>query len=580
MYILGVNAAYHESAACLLFDGRVVLAVEEERFNRRSHGKLASPRNTATLPWEAIRECLRAGGVSLEQCEHVGYSFDPEMLQSGVEDWRASNPVEPTWELSENSYQTMDGGEAFLSGVMETREILREKGFKGKFHYLSHHECHAASAFNVSPFDKAAVAVIDGIGEWASASLYTGEGNRLTPQKEYRFPNSIGFLWERLSMYLGFSQYDASKVMGLAAYGDPRATRAAFDKLVTNRAELAIDPTILRHESPDFTPLEKLFGLPKRDRSVGDATDPAVRGYVDVAAGLQEATDDVVLHALRTFDRKAYPRLCMAGGVALNCAVNGRVVREKLFEDVFIQPASHDAGTALGAAVLVWNKILGRERVYVMNDAYLGPSFTKAEVEAELRAAGLAYEAYDALGDFTAAVARLLVDGKIVGWFNGRMEWGPRALGNRSLLADPRNADIREVINVKVKHRELYRPFCPSVLAEKAHEWFVTGGVDAGKYMLTTSDVIEGQRARVPAVVHVDGSARAQEVRQVDNPSFHRLISEFEKLSGVPMLLNTSFNDSEPIVCSPRDAIKTFLKTRIDCLAMEGFLVTKRERAG
>lgn len=575
MYILGINAAYHESAACLLRDGHMVVAVEEERFNRLSHGKFASPKNTSLLPWEAIRHCLRAAGITLNQCAHIGYSFDPELLQSGVDEWRASNPVEPTWELSETSYQTMDGGEAFLTGVMQTRELLREKGFAGKFHYLSHHECHAASAFNVSPFDKAAVAVIDGIGEWASASLYTGRGNQLTPLKEYRFPNSIGFLWERLSMYLGFSQYDASKVMGLGAYGDPAATRAAFDQLVTDREQLTIDPTILRHESPDFTPLERLFGLPKRDRSIGDATDPAMRGYVDVAAGLQAATEELVLRILRNFDREEYPRLCMAGGVALNCAVNGRVIREKLFHDVFIQPASHDAGTALGAAVLVWNKVLGNDRVYVMNDAYLGPSYSRAEVEAELQAAGLAYEAPD---DFALATAKLLTEGKIVGWFNGRMEWGPRALGNRSLLADPRNNGIREVMNVKVKHRELFRPFCPSVLAEKAQEWFVTGGVNAGRYMLTTSDVLESKRDLIPAVVHVDGSARAQEVRQVDNPNFHRLISEFEKLTGVPILLNTSFNDSEPIVCSPRDAIKTFLKTRIDCLAIEGFLVTKRDQ--
>ena len=576
MYILGINSVYHESAACLIRDGEVVLAVEEERFNRMSHGKIASPANTALLPYAAIDECLRAANISLNDCAHVGYSFDPAILQAGAAAWRASNPVEPTWKLNETSYQTLEGWQAFLGGVLGTKELLRAKGFKGSFHYLSHHECHAASTFNVSPFEKAAVAVIDGIGEWASASLYLGNGKRLSKFKEYQFPNSIGFLWEKLSMYLGFSQYDASKVMGLAAYGDPTATRRQFEKLVIDGDELTVDASLLRHESPDFGPLERLFGLPRRTSRIGDATDPEVRGYVNVAAGLQRVTEERVLRILAAFDTDEYRKLCLAGGVALNCAMNGRVVRERLFEDVFIQPASHDAGTALGAAMLVWNKILGRERTYVMRNAYLGPAYSKDEIERELKASDLEYKA---VGNIAVEVARLIADGKIVGWFNGRMEWGPRALGNRSLLADPRNQNIREVINVKVKHRELYRPFCPSVLAEHAAEWFATGGgVDANKYMLTTSEVLPHKRELIPAVVHVDGSARAQEVHQADNPEFHALISEFEKLTGIPMLLNTSFNDCEPIVCSPRDAVKTFKKTGIDCLAMGGFIASKPGR--
>lgn len=573
MYILGINAVYHESAACLIRDGEVLLAVEEERFNRMSHGKIASPANTALLPYAAMDECLRSANISLSDCAHIGYSFDPEILHAGAAAWRAANPTTPTWKLSETSYQTLEGSQAFLGGVLGTKEQLRAKGFKGTFHYLSHHECHAASAFNVSPFEKAAVAVIDGIGEWASASLYLGNGRHLSKFKEYQFPNSIGFLWEKLSMYLGFTQYDASKVMGLAAYGDPDATRHEFAKLVMDGDELTVDASLLRHESPDFGPLERLFGLPKRTSRISDAADPAVRGYVNIAASLQRVTEERVLHILNSFDTNEYRKLCLAGGVALNCAMNGRVVREGLFEDVFIQPASHDAGTALGAAMLVWNKILGRERAYVMRNAYLGPSYAKDEVERELEAAGLEYRAVD---NIAVEVARLIADGKIVGWFNGRMEWGPRALGNRSLLADPRNRNVREVINVKVKHRELYRPFCPSVLAERAPEWFASGGgVDANKYMLTTSEVLQHKRELIPAVVHVDGSARAQEVHEADNPEFYTLISEFEKLTGIPMLLNTSFNDCEPIVCSPRDAIKTFQKTGIDCLAIDGFITFK-----
>lgn len=574
MYILGINAVYHESAACLMKDGKVIIAIEEERLNRVKHGKQSAPRTTRLLPWLAIRHCLDNAGIELDDCAHIGYSFEPTALQAGAAEWHRQHPDFPSWELEADSYQTVQGGLEFLSGVIGAEKELRQQGgFSGEFHYLSHHLCHAASAFNVSPFERAAVAVIDGIGEWASASLYRGDGNHLELVHEYKYPNSLGFLWEKLSMYLGFSKYDASKAMGLAAYGDPEKTREAFREIVTDSSQMLMNPSMLRHESPDFTPLEQLFGLPCRSQPVADVNDAESLAYADVAAGLQSLTEEVVLNILGSFDRQQYRYLCMAGGVALNCAVNGRVVREELFDNVFIQPAAHDAGTAMGAALIVWNELLGMDRSYEFGGAYLGPEYSGTEIEAALNEAGLEYQIQR---DIAGSVAALIADGNIVGWFNGRMEWGPRALGARSLLADPRRADMREIMNAKVKHREPYRPLCPSILAERAAEWFDFGAdVDAHKYMLTTAYVRLDKKALIPAVLHADDSVRAQHVNRIDNPKFYQLIYEFEKLTGVPLVLNTSFNDSEPIVCSPQDAINTFQKTDIDYLALSDFLVSK-----
>ncbi|WP_028215264.1 carbamoyltransferase [Paraburkholderia mimosarum] len=572
MYVLGINAVYHESSACLIKDGQVVMAIEEERLNRIKHGKLASPGTTGELPWLAINKCLEAAGITLADCEHLGYSFSPEILQEGVVQWRDTNDTPHVWPLEKDSYQTIEGGLDFIDGVLSARrQLIENAGFRGGFHFLPHHDCHAASAFHVSQFDKAAVLVIDGIGEWASTSLYYGEGTQLRKVHDFVFPNSLGFVWEKLSKYLGFSQYDASKVMGLAAYGDATRTIDLFAKIVTSKQNMSVDLAMLRHESPDFSPLETLFGLPRRYEPV-DFNVENWQAYVNVAAGLQLLTEQVLIEILRRFDYQTHRNLCMAGGVALNCAANGAIVREKLFDNIFIQPASNDAGTAMGAAFLIWNQMLGRPRDYVFTNAYLGPSYTDDEIEAVLSRTNLKYNKVEVAGK----AAQLIADGNIVGWFSGGMEWGPRALGARSLLADPRNKDIRELMNVKVKHRELYRPFCPSILGERAEEWFIgSTDVNAGRYMLTTSVVHPEKAGVIPAVVHFDQTVRAQTVYREDNPEYYRLISEFEALTGVPLLLNTSFNDSEPIVCSPQDAINTFLKTDIDYLVLGNYLVEK-----
>jgi carbamoyltransferase len=573
MYILGINSAYHEAAACLIKDGQIIMAIEEERLNRVKHGKLSSPSTSKHLPWNAINECLMAQGISLAQCDHIGYSYDPEILQTGVGLNTGADHKATDWDLSDNAYQSKEGGMAFLAGVLDAESQLREDGgFSGEFHFLPHHDCHAASAFHVSPFDKAAVLVVDGIGEWASTSLYYGNEQYIEKQRDIIFPNSLGFLWEKLSMYLGFSKYDASKVMGIAGYGHAGKTAEAFGKIVTNEQDMVIAMDVLKHESSDFSSLEALFGLPKLTAPL-DFNNHKWSDYVHIAAGLQAVTERVLINILKSFDTSEYNYLCMAGGVALNCAANGKIVNEGLFKDIFIQPAAHDAGTALGAAYLIWNQKLGNPRAFVFENAYLGPEFSDEEIEEILIDSDFKYEY---IGDDVAKVAQLIADGNIVGWFFGRMEWGPRALGNRSLLADPRNKSVRETMNVKVKHLERYRPFCPSILADKADEWFdIQHSCDANKYMLTTTIVHEHQREAISAVVHEDYTVRMQIVRQSDNERYFALISEFEKITGVPIILNTSFNDSEPVVCTPTDAVNTFAKTGIDYLAIGRYLVSK-----
>ncbi len=571
MYILGINAAYHESAACLMKDGEILVAIEEERLNRIKHGKQAKPDTAKHLPWKAIKACLSYAKISPSDCEHIGYSFNPDILQNGVDAWRHSNLSDFTWEIDKDSYQTKEGGLSFLQGITSAQIRLKEAGFSGSFHFLSHHACHAASAFHVSPFDKAAVLVVDGIGEWASTTLYHGEGVKLTKIREYQFPNSLGFVWEKLSKYLGFSHYDASKVMGLSAYGKADKTIELFKKILPDADNLIVDISLLRHESPDFSELEKLFGLPKRDTPL-DIGESSWQDYVHVAAGLQCLTEMVFARLVKSFDTAQYRNLCLAGGVALNCAANGYIARQCLFDDIFVQPAANDAGTALGATCLIWNQILGKPRCYTFENVYLGPEFSDDEIKGILDLTNLSYKKVDIVKE----TARLIADGNIIGWFNGRMEWGPRALGNRSLLADPSNEKIREIINAKVKHRELYRPFCPSILAEKASDWLeIDGDYMLNQFMLCTSYIRRDRARVVPAIVHEDGTVRAQVVSRKCNPKYHALISEFESLTGIPLLLNTSFNDSEPIVCTPQDAINTFMKTRIDYLVLGNYLVSK-----
>ena len=565
-HVLGINSAYHESAACLLRDGVLVAFAEEERFNRRKHGKLARVDNPDELPRQAIQFCLRQAGINLGSVESIGYSFDPPLHL------RNAGLGEPVGSID---WGSRDGEELFQARLRAIPEAIAEMAgaqVSDRFHWIEHHLCHAASAFLVSPFEEAAVLAVDGIGEFGTAWLGHGHGVQLRKLGELEYPHSLGFLWEKLAEFLGFGPYDACKVMALAAYGDPRTFAPAFHKLVSSagQAEVRLAADILRFRTENFGPLESLLG-PRRPP--GEAL---TARHFDIAAALQHATDDALLALASALRRQTgSSRLCLAGGVALNCLSNRALHQSGLFEELYIQPAAHDAGTALGAAAWLWCRQLAGDRRFVLEHPYLGPEYSEAEIIAALQRSGLRYRRSSAPA---AEAATLIAGGAVTGWFQGRMELGPRALGNRSLLADPRRPEMRAVLNAKVKHRESFQPFAPAVLAERAADWFrIPGRSRASDFMLLACEARPERAALIPAVVHADGTSRIQTVRAETNPLFYRLIAEFERQTGVPLVLNTSFNDSEPIVCSPRDALRTFCHTRIDALLLGDFVVERQE---
>jgi carbamoyltransferase len=446
-----------------------------------------------------------------------------------------------------------------LSGALGT-------DLTGRFHWVSHHEAHAASSYVPSGFPEASVVVIDGIGEQLTALLGHWDGENFTTFRRHIFPDSLGFLWEKMSAFLGFSEYDAPKVMGLAAYGNPAEYRSALSELVTiDSGDFKINADAARFRCKDFESIAEIFGAP-------DSLE--FQNRADIAASLQESTDEIVMSLARQVHSwRPADALCLAGGVALNCHTNWKLLRNGPHQQIYVPSAPHDAGTAQGAAFAYGQQVAtpGLRGGPQLRDAYLGPAFSDAAMEEGLRRRKLSFEVCD---DPAATAAQLLGSGLIVAWFQGRMEFGPRALGNRSLLADPRQADTREVLNYKVKHREPFRPFAPSVLAEHADEWFeLAQPSDSYAYMSFACPVRPGFSARIPAVVHRDGTARVQIVNREANPLFHRLISRFHETAGVPLVLNTSFN--EPIVCTPDDAISTFLATRIDALVLGPYLVRR-----
>jgi carbamoyltransferase len=549
---------YHDSAAALLVDGKLVVAVEEERFNRVKHGKLPDVDNPHQFPERAIRFCLNYAGLTASDIDHVAYSFDPQLRRTRFRrEWWADPRFEDVFLLR-------------LGQVRGVAEELLGRRLRQRFHFVPHHLAHAASAYFPSGFDRAAILTIDGIGEAAGSSLAKAAGTRIQPVETFDYPHSIGFVWEVICGYLGFSNYDASKLMGLAAYGNPQAFRRQFQSIMpVGEEDYAVDPEAIGFQSAKVSRIESLLGPP---RYQGMEILPR---HADIAAALQEATNAAVMALVRRLKRKVpLDNLCFAGGVALNCVANELVRKSGDFSDVFIPSAPHDAGTAIGAAFVVHCTKRKSHPERGNSTPYLGPAFNRREILAAVKSAGLTPRrskspARDA--------ADMVADGKIVAWFQGRMEFGPRALGNRSLLADPRRPDMRNILNQMVKHREDFRPFAPSVLAERADEWFEVGAhTRSHEFMLFACGVKAERRDRIPAVLHHDGSARVQLVRRESNPRFHELISCFFAQTGVPLVVNTSFNDSEPIVCTPTDAIVTFRKSGIDALFMDDVYLTAR----
>nr|VFJ57687.1 MAG: carbamoyltransferase [Candidatus Kentron sp. FW]VFJ62356.1 MAG: carbamoyltransferase [Candidatus Kentron sp. FW] len=571
MYVIGINSVFHESAACLLKDGVILAAAEEERFNRIKHGKKPSQHSPDELPRNAIGYCLESAGIALEAVDYIGYSFNPEKM-----------PKEPFHDLflDGDKWGGQAGLQIFCESIYRAADALKTMGFRGEVKWIDHHTAHGASAFYASPFQDAAVLVIDGIGETNSAELFSGRGNRLNSLQAISYPASVGLLWELVSHFLGFSVYDAAKVMGLAAYGNPQRYLGHFEKVVklVPNGQCEMDNTVLPFGGITYDPpwancqgLEILFGFDQRARG-----QELTGRHEDIAASLQVITDRIIRHVTEhLYEIAGSENLCLAGGVTLNCIANRVAFEQTPFSRLFVQPAAHDAGTALGAASFIWHHLLGNESRQPMTHAYLGPSFTNVQIEKGLQAHGLDYRYTDRI---EREVAELIAQGHIVGFFQGGMEIGPRALGNRSLLADPRHPDMREILNRKVKHREYFRPLAPSILQEEVGNWFkIEKETSASDFMLMAYPVKPSCKEKIPAVVHVDGTSRIQTVRKDANPRYHKLISEFQRLTGVPIVLNTSFNDSEPIVCTPKDAINTFLKTRIDYLALGDFLVGKTD---
>jgi len=565
-YILGINSAYHESSACLLKDGVIVGAVEEERLSRVKHAKKASVDNPDELPLRAIRSCLDRAHIEAGQVDAIGFSINPHrrLKNKDFDDL-----------VIENSWGSVAGEQQFFHKLSTIPAQLRGMGFTDEFAWVDHHLCHAASAYYPSPFDEAAILTVDGIGEESSTAFGVGKGKDLHIFQEVEYPSSLGFLWEKLSKYLGFTDYDACKIMALAAYGNPEPCMKEFGALVTLLPEgkFRMDSSGLRFRVEDYVALEGLFQVKRRRPE-----EEILPAHCDIVAALQRVTDHVMLHMVEhLYEYTKLDNLCIAGGVALNCVSNSYIHEQGSFKNLFIQPAAHDAGTAIGAATYVWHSRFSGEQRSLMGDAYLGPEFSEEEMREVLDAEGITYERRD---DIVKVVARLLDEGNIVGWFQGAMEFGPRALGNRSLLADPRNQGMREILNLKVKHREPFRPFASSALFEEASKWFhLKKATPAAEFMLMTYDARESVRGQIPAVLHVDGSCRIQLVKKEVNAKYHALISEFFRITGVPLLLNTSFNDDEPIVCTVKDALNTFSETRIDYLAIGNFLVDRRKQS-
>jgi carbamoyltransferase len=567
MLTLGINAAYHDTAACLVRDGEVVAAAEEERFTRIKHGKRPVPFTAWELPYHAIDFCLAKAGVDLAAVDHVAYSYDPYLLlESRGESIRL--PLEPSartksglapWEPLFLSYivnaerQLIDGAPHRL----RARFLPAKQQRHWRWHFVEHHLCHEASAFLASPFSEAAVMTLDGRGERTSTSYGHYAGGEYVRIGQVPLPHSLGLLYEEVTDYLGFLRSsDEYKVMALASYGKP-VYADAFREIV----EVGTDGSYRVHA----TRLAERFG-PARSRAA-----EIERKHFDIARSLQLVLEESVLELASWLARETRAaNLCMAGGVALNCVLNARLRDSGLFERVWVQPAAGDAGTALGAALWIDSLERGPERRYRMDHVFLGPEYSEAEIETFLRRSKLRYRR---LADVAGETAELLADDKIVGWYQGPMEFGPRALGARSILASPIHADMQHRLN-EIKDREDFRPVAPVVLEEEAGSWFERGSVSP--YMLFVFDVRADKAERIPAVRHVDGTARVQTINRGQHPLYYDLLKAFQQRTSVPVLVNTSFNTrGEPVVCTPRDAVECFWTSPLDALVAGPFLLEK-----
>ncbi|MBD0370051.1 MAG: carbamoyltransferase [Pyrinomonadaceae bacterium] len=595
MIVLGINAYHGDAAAAIIRDGELIAAVEEERFNRRKH--------CAGFPKESVRYCLERARVSPEDVEHIGISRDPsahlhkKVLFAATRAARSVSGMERSRSESGGHRRGIFGAVTErLANAARVRDLKEElacslnipKGkLRAQFHNVEHHRAHLASSFYVSPFERAALLSIDGFGDFISTMWGVGEGNSIEIVGQVEYPHSTGILYTATTQFLGFPHYgDEGKVMGLAPYGEPRYIEEFRDLIRTEeggRFRLNLDyfrhhaegvemswdegsPTIGRIFSDEYV---KRFG-PAREP--GSALTDRER---DIAASLQARLEEVCFHILNHLQEKSgLTDLGLSGGVAYNSVMNGKILLNTPFRRVFVQPAAGDSGTAVGVCYQIYNRVLHRPRGYVMQGAYTGPEFSCEEIRAELERSSLAFETYDDR-EVTRRAAQDIADGAVMGWFQGRMEFGPRALGNRSIIVDPRRAEMKDILNDRIKKREPFRPFAPSILEEYTGDYFEQ--THPAPTMLMVYQIKPERRASIPAVTHVDGSGRLQTVSRETNPRYHQLISDFYELTGVPLVLNTSFNENEPIVCTPRHAIDCFMKTRMDVLYL-GNCAVRRNR--
>jgi carbamoyltransferase len=582
MNILGINAYHGNASAAVVCGGRLVAAVEEERFNRVKYA--------AGFPAAAIRYCLKEAGLKLGEIDHVAVPRNP-YARLGTKLFYALRM--PSFARGRAKVLVK------FAGVREALAASFEsdpKQIQAQFHRIEHHQAHLASAFFVSPFERAALLSADGLGDFASTMWGSGNGKSMDIADAIAFPHSLGLYYTAVTQYLGFLKFgDEYKVMGLAAYGEPEKLEA-FRDIVRfnpngngNGFRLGLQYFVHHRTGPemswaeaDKTPtLGRLFSeqMSQKLGAARVAEEPLEKRHRNLAASLQARLEEVYLGMLRKLAKATgLKSICLAGGVAFNCVANGKIFEATPFEQVYVQPAAGDAGLAVGAAYYVWNQKLGKPRLFVMDHAYWGPEYSAGEIRAAMESSGVTGRGYvvEELPEQELArrAAAIVADGKILGWFQGRAEWGPRALGNRSIVADPRRVDMKEILNWRIKHREIFRPFAPSILAEATGEWFEKS--HPSPFMTLAYAVRPEKRALIPAPTHVDGTGRLQTVTKEANPRYHTLISAGRDLTGVPVVLNTSFNDNEPIVCRPEEAIDCFLRTKMDALVLGDFLVTRR----
>lgn len=591
MYILGISCFFHDAAAALLRDGEVVAAAEEERFSRKKHDY--------EFPFRAIEFCLQKAGIRGEDLEHVVFFEKPF-----VKFERILLTAMQTFPKSRKVFQ--ESMISWLGKKLWIKDLIKDSTdvSTSKILFSEHHLSHAASAFLCSPFNEAAILTVDGVGEWTTASYGVGKGTDIKLFKEIRFPHSVGLLYSAFTAFLGFEVNEGEyKVMGMAPFGSPQYVDKV-QKLVRVESnggfELDLDYFSF-HYSPERTftrKFEELFGPPRRPdipfftRTSGypayfgerpsnyEALAQQNQYYADVAASIQAVTEDVLLKMANHVHRETgLTNLCVAGGVALNSVANGRILRETPFGRIYVQPSAGDGGGALGAALFAYHMVLGKPRKFVMEHANWGEEHSRDSIEGFLKEQGIVYTRIEDDDKLIDRVVDYLQEGKVIGWFQGRFEWGPRALGNRSILADPRRTEMKDIVNTKIKFREPYRPFAPSVLVERAGEFFDLTEPAAhypARFMLYVVDVKDGKRDCIPATTHVDGTARLQTVEAMSAPRYYRLLDRFGDAAGIPVLLNTSFNlKGEPIVNTPREAYRTFNRSEMDVLVLDHCIVEK-----